>query len=378
MLLIFKKIIQKHLFIIYIYIMNGFDDKQNNNKFSLENYLNDKCKTSFLKNNNFKNTKVKDDDVDYNLFNKFNNYSLIFHNKYNIKQLKTFSKKFYLKISGNRDELLFRLYVFLYLSSYTVKIQKRFRIYLQEKYNKLKGPALLKRDLCTNNTDFLTMEDIKDLNYSQFFSFTDVDGFVYGFNIISIHNLIIKSDKIIKNPYNRNVIDQPVIQNIDNLIKLSKLLKINIEINIRDINNEISLQKSIELKTLDIFQNIDALGNYSDPKWFLSLSRIHIFKFVSELCDIWDYRAQLSIEIKRNICPPHGDPFRNFHINFYKEKRLINIQYNVLKILDRFVNSGIDNDSKSLGAYYVLGALTLVSPSAASSLPWLYQSVNHI
>ena len=62
--------------------MNGFDDKQNNNKFSLENYLNDKCKTSFLKNNNFKNTKVKDDDVDYNLFNKFNNYSLIFHNKY--------------------------------------------------------------------------------------------------------------------------------------------------------------------------------------------------------------------------------------------------------------------------------------------------------
>jgi hypothetical protein len=39
------------------------------------------------------------------------------------------------------------------------------------------------------------------------------------------------------------------------------------------------------------------------------------------------------------------------------------------------VNSGIDRDNKCLGAYYVLGALTLVSEDAATSLPWLYQAV---
>jgi len=43
--------------------------------------------------------------------------------------------------------------------------------------------------------------------------------------------------------------------------------------------------------------------------------------------------------------------------------------------LEKFVNSGIDRDSKSLGAYYVLGGLTLVNPSVATALPWLYQSV---
>lgn len=45
--------------------------------------------------------------------------------------------------------------------------------------------------------------------------------------------------------------------------------------------------------------------------------------------------------------------------------------------MEKFVNSGIDKDSKTLGAYYVLGALTLVSTEASTSLPWLYQSVNY-
>jgi hypothetical protein len=49
----------------------------------------------------------------------------------------------------------------------------------------------------------------------------------------------------------------------------------------------------------------------------------------------------------------------------------------ILEILEKIVNTGIDNDSKSLGAYYVLGALTLVNDSAASSLPWLFQSVSY-
>jgi hypothetical protein len=49
--------------------------------------------------------------------------------------------------------------------------------------------------------------------------------------------------------------------------------------------------------------------------------------------------------------------------------------YNVLTILENFVNSGINNESRRLGAYYVLGALTLVSEDAATSLPWLYDAV---
>jgi hypothetical protein len=50
----------------------------------------------------------------------------------------------------------------------------------------------------------------------------------------------------------------------------------------------------------------------------------------------------------------------------------------VLSIIEKFVNRGINADSKSLGAYYVLAALTLVNETAAASLPWLYQSVVYL
>lgn len=140
----------------------------------------------------------------------------------------------------------------------------------------------------------------------------------------------------------------------------------------------ISGEKAIELRTLALFQNIDALGNYSDPQWFNSLSRNNIIKFVRDLSDIWNYRAQLTNEVKRKICPPNGDPFRNLSMPYiHTEGNMNNVRKVVLEVLEKMVNTGIDQDSKSLGSYYVLGALTLVNETAATSLPWLFQSVSY-
>ena len=140
----------------------------------------------------------------------------------------------------------------------------------------------------------------------------------------------------------------------------------------------ISNEKAIELRALSLFQNIDALGNYSNLVWFISLNRNQLIKFIRELMDIWNYRAQLSNETKRNICPPIGDPFRNLSIPYINtEQNLWNVRKVLLDIMEKLVNSGIDRDSKSLGAYYVLGALTLVNTEAAKSLTWLFQSVNY-
>jgi hypothetical protein len=61
----------------------------------------------------------------------------------------------------------------------------------------------------------------------------------------------------------------------------------------------------------------------------------------------------------------------------YQETNIIFLQKIIIEILEKIVNSGIDQDSKSLGAYYVLASLTLVNDAASSALPWLFQSVNH-
>ena len=311
------------------------------------------------------------------------NYSIITKYSYTIKQLKAIAQKYKLKISGIRKELVNRIYIYLRLSSFIIKIQKIFRGILQRKYNEYHGPAFFKRSLCTNETDFFTMDELKILPFNQFFSFKDEDGFIYGFDIISLYNLIIKSRKNgennVKNPYNRTVIPVYIYRNISTLIRLSKILNLPIETDIEEDKTTLSLQKMVELRSLELFQNIDYLGNYSNSEWFLSLNKVDLIRLMRELSDIWNFRAQLSSEIKRCICPPHGDPFRHFGISYINnENNLFMVKKYILEVLEKFVNSGVDRDSKSLGCYYVLGALTIVNPNAASSLPWLYQSFSYL
>jgi hypothetical protein len=319
--------------------------------------------------------KISDDNI---IIPTINNYNDITNYNYNVSQLKSIAKFYKLKISGNKNELMSRVFTFLYLSSYIIKIQKVFRGRIVKKYINLHGPAAQKRNLCTNGTDFVTMDPLEEIKFNQFISYKDEDGFIYGFDITSLFNLFSKNGNNNKNPYNRNKIPDMILKNIKSLLRLSKILKIKIVLELEDESPSISEEKVIELRALSLFQNIDALGNYSNCNWFLSLTRNQIIKFIRELADIWSYRAQLSIETKRAICPPNGDPFRNLNMSLIHVSQNFNIVRKVvLEVLEKLVNSGVDKDSKSLGAYYVLGALTLVNQEAATSLPWLFQSLNY-
>ena len=309
------------------------------------------------------------------------NYINITKYNYTIQQLRTFANHYKLKSGGTKKELIKRIFVFLQLSYHITKIQKIFRGSLHRKYNNLHGPAFKNRKMCTNNTDFITMDDLNDLSLNQFFSYKDVDGFIYGFDLASIFSLIyMKNNHKTRpqNPYNRNQIPYEVLTNIKILIKIGKILKKEIYLEIQDEPTNFSNEKVIELRALSLFQNINALGNYSNSEWFLSLSRTNLIKFVRELSDIWNYRAQLSLEVKAKICPPNGLPFRNLSIPYiHTETDINNVKKVILEVLEKLVNSGIDSDSKSLGSYYVLAALTLVNVDASTSLPWLFQSVSH-
>jgi hypothetical protein len=308
------------------------------------------------------------------------NYNDITRYNYSLPQLKIIAKEYKLKIGGNKPQLVLRIFSYLYFSSYIIKIQKIFRGLLVKKYKSLHGPACMDRKLCTNTDDFVTMEPISEINFHQFLSYKDKDGFIYGFDIISLHNLFLKSNDIVsvKNPYNRSLIPEAVIKTIKSIIRLSRILKIQIHLHYEDDTQNVSMEKALELRTLQLFQRIDELGNYSKYEWFLSLNRVQIIKFVRELTDIWNYRAQISNEVKRNICPPNGDPFHYLSIQYlHTENEMYNVKKVVLEVMEKLINSGINNDSKCLGAYYVLGALTLVNTEAATSLPWLFQSFSH-
>ena len=315
---------------------------------------------------------VLDEDVmptihNFEILNKYN---------YNLQQLKTFAKFYKLKQSGNKQQLLNRVYSYLKLSFYATNIQKNCRARIIRKYLNAHGPAARNRALCTNMNDFITMEPINEIQFHQFISYKDIDGFTYGFDISSLYNLYLKSSGGgTKNPYNRNAIPKSLLRNIRTIMRVSKMLNIKVDLSFEDVTDVVSIEKAIETRAVTIFQHIDSLGNYSNANWFLSLNMRKLYEFVMQLADIWDYRAQLSIEVKRRICP-RGDPLR--HINevyLLRESNILNIKNTVLSAIEYLVYTGVDNDSKSLGAYFVLGALTLVNEDAANSLPWLYQSM---
>ena len=52
------------------------------------------------------------------------------------------------------------------------------------------------------------------------------------------------------------------------------------------------------------------------------------------------------------------------------------LQKNALLIINQLITKGISKEHCTLGASYVLCALTLVSEPAAIALPWLFQSVS--
>lgn len=315
--------------------------------------------------------RLNDNDLEipnYSDYKKFNsiNYPLSF--------LKLICKNYKLKRSGNKPELSSRISQFLFNSSYCIKIQKIIRGYLLRLDHKLRGEAFYNRSLCMNSTDFFTLENISDIPRNAFFSYKYKDN-IWGFDIVSIYNLFIKSTNNTVNPYTREKLNSNIFTSIKQLVRLSNVLNNPVNILLNKDETNISTKKKIELKCLELFQHMDELGNYTDSKWFISLNRYQLIRFVRELMDIWEFRAELVMDVKRDICPPHGNPFRSIEISYLGTLGYPQLQKVILSIIEQFIKKGINRDVCALGASYILCGLTLVNPDAALAIPWLYQSV---
>ena len=158
------------------------------------------------------------------------------------------------------------------------------------------------------------------------------------------------------------------------IIKLSKILKINTNIIINTDISNISNNKKVELETIRLFHLIDERGFTTNMQWFLTLNKIQLIKYIKEVLDIWNYRAQLTNSMKKNICPPNGI-LLNLNLNqlkIYLRRPKYHLQFLTLTLIKKLITSSNDEDLKYLGMTYVLGGLTIVNQNAANSLSWLY------
>lgn len=307
----------------------------------------------------------------------YNSYEDLILYNYKTEQLKEICSVYNLRKTGNKSLMVNRIYNYLKYGSYATKLQRLARGFIQRNFNKNSGPALFNKSLCINDSDFLSMEPLAEIKYPQFYSIKDGDNFVYGFDVISLYNLLIKDGTNATNPYTRSEMPSNLLKQLKNHIKISKLLcKEPIKIEIQNDMEHLSGEKQMELKALDLFQHINSLGNYADQSWYMNMNRMNIIIFMRELFDVWTYRSQITNDTRRMIYPL-GNPFIHINTHDMGNHSTINLKKMGIVLIENLTTKGIDTDSQSLGAFYVLGALTLVNSEARNSLPWLYQSFLH-
>jgi hypothetical protein len=324
--------------------------------------------------------------------------------KYKLDKLKKIAKIHKLRVSGKKQELITRIEEYFIELNSTIKIQSLFRKYLSNKLLRIRGPALRNRSLCINESDFYTLEPLSEIHHSNFFSYMDASGFIYGFELNSLITMLRKQGTIV-NPYNRNKVDFSIVKTIKYLDKLTKIIYkkstaegIGNNIDNSFINDNQSLNnrqnvllkiqairnKDINARINELFIEIDLLGNYTQSAWFSNLEKNHYLKLILDLYEIWNYRSNMSINVRNHICP-YFNPFndglesvyaiRNIYMNNGRNCSREEIQKHALTIMENIIYTGTDVEYRKLGVLHVLTALTLVSIPARTTLPWLYESI---
>jgi hypothetical protein len=293
-----------------------------------------------------------------------------------VKQIKSVLKNLGSNISGVKQELLARLKSRTILHCNALLIQRKYRGWIVTRVYKLFSSYESKRSTCVNDTDFYNLDKLTDIPKFKFMSITDEDNHTYGFSVNSLYTL--SHQPPMKNPYTRQPIPEVVSKHLKWIYTINHFKNMNEDIDA--LESKMNIHEVFNLRVVSLFQYINQLGNYSNPSWFLELSIPDIRKFYRGLRDIWYHRAGLTWSIRRDICPL-VDPFTILTSDYpvYTATDLISAELyykiKVVQVMELMVYPGIDTDSKTLGALYILTALTLVSDTAALAFPWLYQSV---
>jgi len=363
---------------------------------------------------------IQQKDINYENFIK----NTIQLTTYKLPELKAALKKHNLKISGKKEILVERLEGHFNHTFRAQRIQKVFRGWLIRNLIKLKGPALRNVSICVNDKDFVTMEPLNEIKKENLYSYKDSKDFVYGFDIASLIH-IIKSNSKLQNPYNREKISQAMIDEIKKVYRLSFIVypdfrneneqlynplnnrtnrygasvSRNLHLNSiqgqnqnnnnnnnnNNLSNEMisnrerlntSRTKPINDRITELFIEIDALGNYTQSSWFSNLDIRNYIRLYRSLYEIWNYRSNLSREVRNQICPNMG-PFDGIfpRVIYHDDLTLDQIRVGCITVFENLIFLGINDDSRKLGAFHALSALTIVSPGARQAMPWLYDSV---
>jgi len=218
---------------------------------------------------------------------------------------------------------------------------------------------------CNNDEDFYTYDLLKDVPRKYFYAYVDKSNIRWGFDIRSLDKLIQMN---YPNPYTTEFIPENIITDIKNIVQ-----KLKNNSDYEDLTDTIERDRkeTIKQNVVDLFSFIEQSGYTCHIEWFTSLSVRRLKELYKQLEDIWNYRSQLSEEMKHNICPPNADIFKTPMIEVMNYNVKEDLQELILHEVKKFTQANTDSDRK-LGFMYFLIALGYVSNQCyLAHIEWL-------
>ena len=218
---------------------------------------------------------------------------------------------------------------------------------------------------CNNDEDFYTYDDLKNVPKIYFYSYSDSNNLRWGFDIRSLQKLI---SMHYPNPYTTEPVPENVIQDVS--LKMSDLKKLP---EYEDLTDSIQRDRKALIKqnVVDLFSLIEQSGYTCHVEWFTTLTRHKLKELYKQLEDIWNYRSQLSNEMKRNICPPDGQIFQTpiVEVMHYTVKE--DLQELILHEVKKFTKAVSDSDRKLGYMYFLIGLGTVSQDCKEAHMEWL-------
>ena len=128
-----------------------------------------------------------------------------------------------LPIHGNKDVVIKRIHNYYKQIKCVINIQRIFRGFLVRETEKMRGPAAKNTFICTNETEFYTMNPLNELPREYLFSYRDPNGFVYGFNLFVLMDMFKRNRRLV-NPYNREDIPLDTLISLFSIYKKTRIL----------------------------------------------------------------------------------------------------------------------------------------------------------
>lgn len=250
-------------------------------------------------------------------------------------------------------------------------LQKRVRHGFQQRATSLQGPFRDTLGKCVNHEDVLTLDSIIDIPSDRLFTYQESDGFTYAFDIGTIQSLVErKSD----NPYTRKPFPEEVIQRATRLIGLLKAMGHRIQLE-DDVEENVTPEMEMRRRVVKLFTEMDNLDQYTNTEWFMSLSVPSLMQLYKETEDIWNYRLNLTKEVKQAVVPPDGKVFQMTPNQVYQIKDKQRLREICLNFMEKLVYSAESRDDRINGCVYVLLGIVIVHPQAAEAMPAYYTMV---